>query len=515
MTDEASTPSLSLQDILRIANTRKWVFLATFILIFVPAMIVVVLLPSQYRSSASILVESQQIPEDFVRSTITGVVDERIHFIQQKVLTRSNILEIVEKFDLYGDIKDEASATQLVDRFTTHTELEITSADIGNRKTATIAFDLVFYSPNPRQAQAVANELVTLYLNENVRTRSARAKETTEFLAEEGAKLKTQMLKIETQLSEFKQNNRATMPEVFEMNMALLERAERDYQTLLLDISGMQTQLRALDLQKAQLITVLGGSGATLGDLERRLSEFLIENQLEHPFAQRLLRQIEAAKAASADDTGIADSAPGLANINLQIETVKGKINLLEEGKDRLQAKLAELERRIADAPAVEQAYTDMQRDMDSLSANYEEIKDKELEARIAESLETERKGERFTLLEPPVVPDVPSKPNRPRFALVSVFAALSAALGLVVLLEMLKPGLRGLARFEASLGFPPLVGVPFVEIPSEVESQNTRFRLVAGGGLAAAAAVVVAVHFFLIPLDVLWFELTRSLAVG
>ena len=116
MTDEASTPSLSLQDILRIANTRKWVFLATFILIFVPAMIVVVLLPSQYRSSASILVESQQIPEDFVRSTITGVVDERIHFIQQKVLTRSNILEIVEKFDLYGDIKDEASATQLVDR---------------------------------------------------------------------------------------------------------------------------------------------------------------------------------------------------------------------------------------------------------------------------------------------------------------------------------------------------------------------------------------------------------------
>ena len=474
------------------------------------------LLPSLYKSSASILVESQQIPEDFVRSTITGVVDERIHFVQQKVLTRANVLAIIKKFDLYSDIAEDASATQLVEKFGENTELEITSADIGNRKTATIAFDLVFYSPSPRQAQAVANELVTLYLGENVRTRSARAKETTEFLADEGNKLKAEMLKIEIQLSQFKQQNRETMPEVFEMNMALLERAERDYQTIVLVISALNTQLKALELQKIQQRSLLSGAGgASLADLERRLSEFLVENQMEHPFAQQLKRQIDAAKSAASENLELTDSDPALAGINLQIETVTNKIDLLDGGKIRLEGKLAELERRIADMPSVEQAYTELQRDMDTLAVNYEEIKNKELEARIAESLETERKGERFTLLEPPVVPEVPSKPNRPRFALVSLFAALGAAFSLVVLLEVLKPGLRGLAKFEDSLGFPPLVGVPFVETPMEMVADQRRSRTVLGGVVAAAAVFVVVIHFLFIRLDVLWFELTRNMAVG
>ena len=131
-------PSLGFSDIVRVFKARKWQMALVSCLVFVPALLIVLLLPPLYKSSALILVESQQIPEDLVRSTVTGVVDERIHFIRQKVLTRKTILRVVEKFGLYEDIMADRRIDSVVDEFLKNTELKLTSADVGNRQTATI-----------------------------------------------------------------------------------------------------------------------------------------------------------------------------------------------------------------------------------------------------------------------------------------------------------------------------------------------------------------------------------------
>ena len=502
-------PSLGFSDIVRVFKARKWQMALVSCLVFVPALLIVLLLPPLYKSSALILVESQQIPEDLVRSTVTGVVDERIHFIRQKVLTRKTILRVVEKFGLYEDIMADRRIDSVVDEFLKNTELKLTSADVGNRQTATIAFELIFFSDSPTVAQSVANELVTLFLNENVRTRSERAAETTEFLREEGEKLKVAIQRLEVGLMEFKQNNRDTMPEVFEVNMARLERTERDYKSIALDIESLKTLSKSLEIQRQQVISRSASQGPSLGELRRSYSDFLVENLPDHPRALKLQRQIRAAEETIAKGLPEVSDSPELLAIQLQLETTNNKLELLEASRTSLSEKLTELESRISESPLVEQQFMDLQRDMDGLTANYDGIRNKELEARIAQNLETERKGERFALLEPPTIPELPSKPNRLLLLGGAIAAALGAAVGLTVVLEMLNEGLYGTHRFTHALGFTPLASIPYVQTTEEVDRANRNQKRFIQLFLILVAFVFAAIHLFVVPLGQLGSELS------
>jgi len=55
-----------------ILKSRKRYFIIPSLVVLVVAILVAVLLPSIYQSSSTILIEEQQIPQEFVRSTVTG-----------------------------------------------------------------------------------------------------------------------------------------------------------------------------------------------------------------------------------------------------------------------------------------------------------------------------------------------------------------------------------------------------------------------------------------------------------
>ena len=64
-----------------------------------------VLLPPTYQSTATILIEQQEIPQELVRSTITSFADQRVQVISQRVMTSQNLLQIIDRYNLYPDAR--------------------------------------------------------------------------------------------------------------------------------------------------------------------------------------------------------------------------------------------------------------------------------------------------------------------------------------------------------------------------------------------------------------------------
>ncbi len=243
--------SISIQDIKGIVRRRKKGFLITFLGIFLVAVVVAFALPPIYMSQSTILIEEQQIPDEYVKSTITSYVEERLQGITQRIMSRTRLLEILNQFSLYSEMRDRYTVEDILKKMREDIRLETISADVIDRKTgrpstATIAFSLSYQGKDPGTTQKVANVLTSLYLEENLKSREQRASNTTEFLEREQNGIKKRIDALEDALSVFKQAHAGALPENTALNMQAISRMERD-------LDQINTQLRSLEERKIYL----------------------------------------------------------------------------------------------------------------------------------------------------------------------------------------------------------------------------------------------------------------------
>jgi uncharacterized protein involved in exopolysaccharide biosynthesis len=253
----------------------------------------------------------------------------------------------------------------------------------------------------------------------------------------------------------------------------------------------------------------------------------------EHPDVVRLERLVASlqSRAESAPPTEVsaatsakegpaensvspsADNPPYI-QIQAQRQASIGQVRALNRKREELQATLTALERHLAHTPAVERDYTLLLRDLDAAQSQYRTKRLKQNEAQTAENLEVERKGERFTLIEPPFPPEEPTSPNRRLLLIFGVIAALGAGAASVVLLEAIDGSVRGRHDLEQLLSTPPLAMIPVLltrEDRSARRRRRYRARFGAGGALVVG---VLLIHVLYRPLDVLWIAALRRLGV-
>ena len=161
--------------------------------------LIVLLLPATYRSTGTILIESQKIPQELVQSTVTSFADERIQVIKQRIMTSQQLLAIIKKFNLYTDEIKKTARSEILNDMRNRIFIDRVSANVRNRQrgaSALIAFTVAFEHKSPALTQKVANELVTLFLDENIKSRTTRAAETTKFLEKESDRLRLSLIHI-------------------------------------------------------------------------------------------------------------------------------------------------------------------------------------------------------------------------------------------------------------------------------------------------------------------------------
>ena len=574
----------TLGDYLSALRRRKGSLLGVVLLLLAATAGVAFGLSPVYRSTATILIEQQEIPTELVRSTITTFADQRIQVISQRVMTRANLLDIVKKYNLYPVDQKKEPSEVLIENMRKDIKMNMVSADVmdprsGRPTAATIAFTVGYDNESPALAQKVANELVSLYLNENLKSREQTTNETSKFFNDETQKLSEQISTLERQLAEFKEVNAGQLPELMQLNLQLMDRtgqeitevdrelrtakerriylesqlAQLDPQSKLFSESGERVlgaadRLRILQAKYVAMAAAYGpdypdlgrmrkeiealkketGEVDTRAELELRLVKVRTDLTLarekythDHPDVKRLEReaaQLEmASKAAprSADtNSGPRPDNPAYIQLQAQLQAADAESNSLQQKHIQLAKKISEYERRITQSPQVERRFHELTRDQDNAWAKYKDLKAKQMEAQLSQSLETERKGERFTLIEPPELPEKPLKPNRGAILLVGIVFSFAAGMGTVAVSETADGTVRGARGVTALTEIPPLAAIPVIET---IEDRRRRKRRRIGATVGLTACIMVAtaaVHFMYMPLDVLWYVAQRKMGM-
>ena len=513
---------LTLNDYLSILK-RRWVqLLVVFLIIVLAAIATAVLLPPTYQSTGTILVESQQIPPDLVKATVTSFADERIAVIKQRVMTRDNLFRIIQKYHLYPDDVDTLTTSTLIDNMRESISVELLSADVQGVKggKATIAFKVGFEYEGPEITHKVANELVTLFLDENVKARTERATETTEFLTQELERLKVELEGVENKVATFKEEHANSLPEHLDMHMGMLQRADSDIKELDREYKSTQEELRYLDVELTSAKSSAKASSSevmAISELDKAKAELersLVIYKETHPTIRALKRKVETLEKTSVAPTEVRASKTDIATdlvvakIQAQIEAAKVRLKSLADQKRGLQTKTGQLQAQVTLSPQVERGLFTLMRDYENAKSKYEEVKSKQVNAKIAENLESENKAERFSMLEPPIFPDKPIKPNRKKIIALGIFLGLAGAIALVTLLETLDKRVRGVESLTALINMRPLVIVPYITTQAELKRKKYLIKYVLAAIVALTLLLLAIIHFAVMPLDLLIVKL-------
>ncbi|HAU06906.1 MAG TPA: hypothetical protein DCS49_03825 [Gammaproteobacteria bacterium] len=176
--------------------------------------------------------------------------------------------------------------------------------------------------------------------------------------------------------------------------------------------------------------------------------------------------------------------------------------------------KLASYEARVIQTHQVQRQYDELVREHAQHIVKYQEMKSKKMEAELAQNLESENKGESFTLIEPPRIPVKPEKPNRKKFLLVGVIMSLMTGISLALLIEKIIGGVRGEHAMTRLLANPPIAVIPMMY--SEEERRKSRhFNLqLMLGFVAMISMTLLGLHYWLIPLDLIWLQMMSNFSL-
>lgn len=541
----------SLEDALIILQRRILFFLIPVIVLAPLGILFVMMLPPKYTAQGTILVESQQIPEDWAPSTIIADAQERIQTIRQRVITRNRLLEVADKFQLFPR-ELGLSESERVELMRERLRINPITTQVnrrGRRGDGTIAFRVSYEDRAPNKAHEVANEFMSLFLSEDVRARTTAASDTTEFFTSEVKRLSTAVDTLEANISAFKIENAQALPEHLNLHLDMMERANRELNSTQATIAGHEEELGFME---SQLSNVLSGAGGQEGPAQqiqalrsqlarlratftdanpsvRALQDEIraLERQMQ-PSAEikKLTDELEEARTALNEAQAAATVDPAVVNekrkavetanerlseqftsesqnsngnflssqLNARIASTRSRIDLAKARQVEIRAQVESLQARINQTPDVDRRLSALTRNYESLQREYQEVLSKQQAAELAENLEDNQKAEKFRVLEAAVRPEKPSSPERGKLSVLAIIAALGvggiAALGA----EMLFATIRGRNHLSKLIDDHPIAVIPYIKRENEKRPSMpfTKKKAAKAPAIAASAALAV-----------------------
>ena len=205
-------------------NRRRWPAILVAVTALTATASIVLFLPDVYRSTVSVLVESQQVPQDFVKSTVTAVAERRVQTITQSILSRERLDSLIKRFGLYENLRASSSPEDLIQRMRGDISVDVKRTEQRGPDSAAIAFTISYSSGDPDTAATVANTLASYFIEEDLRSRERQAGGTAEFLRSQLDEIQKKIDAQEIEVSQFKESHLGELPEQRDANLATLER---------------------------------------------------------------------------------------------------------------------------------------------------------------------------------------------------------------------------------------------------------------------------------------------------
>ena len=452
-TDTYAEPASILAQVPGILLQRKWWLIIPTLALLLAGIIAAFLIPALYRSSATLLVEAAEVPIDQAVSGGSEVVDQRLAKIRQQILSRRDLIQLMDKYALYQSERKSDPLSKVVTTF--HDAINVTpvSAEFqqGGRK-ATIAFTVTYDYRDPIMAQQVTQSLIDSIVEIDSTANVEQSRAAVAFLSQQSEDLTGQITLVQNQLSGLK----ARYGSVLSNSTAQMMGGGG---------GGIEAQIAALRRDNANL------------NNQRDLAKTSAERDPIVSQAENNLAAVQAIYADNHPDVVIAKQrlaeAKRLADSNVkkipvdsvvkQIEFNNAQIASLQSAQTQEMNRSSAIFNAQSQGPAVMEQAAQLQQRLDGLNVQYQQSSTKLMAAEAAARAATEQRGERLVVVDAPSQPDEPTWPNRPM--LIAGGGALGAGfgIGLILLLELLRRPIRGAAGLEMVTGATPLGVIPIV----------------------------------------------------
>jgi succinoglycan biosynthesis transport protein ExoP len=507
-----------LSTLLAVWRRRKWLAILAFAAPACAAVSLIMFLPNVYRSTATVLVERQQVPEAFVRSTVTSALETRLQTISQEILSRSRLDSLINRFGLYADLRQRVSSEEVIERVRGDIKLELKSADVkGNQREATIAFTISYRGSDPVTVSAVTNTLAGFYIEENLKARERLAIGTAEFLKVQLAQTKKRLDAQEQVVSAFKRRYLGELPQQMETNLGTLERLHSQLRANADSQTRAAERRQALSSQLAEAESIPAYVGPTgepklpdavrLAQMKQELTRLRSQFSDRYPDVVQLVAQIEALESsvaeAKAREPQVKDGArpaapatpvsPYVLRLKEALNEVQADLKVLKSEERRLQEGIAIYQARVDNVPRREQEFKELSRDYESTREHYQTLMKRHEEAQLAESMEQRQKGEQFRVIEPALPSPTPAAPSRIRLLLMALGVSIGLAAAAVMLAEHIDTSFHSVDDLRAFSPVPVLVSIPRIVTHAGLRSARRRMRLAASMALIGFIAIVGA----------------------
>ena len=486
----ASTADDSLAvRILDILRRRRLLALATFCAVLAATVSFAIYLPDIYQGQALVLIE-RPVDENIVRATDSapGELESRLHIIKQEILSRDRALELINRFHLYPAMLKNGAVDDALNQMRSDVEVNPSGPEQVSGKVKTVSFTLKYTGDSAKTASDVTNAIASFYVQQNESMRSQSAIGTLAFLKQQLAEAKGQLDHQDAAITQYTSRYTGQLPQQVGINLATIERLNTqlrlngEQQLRLIEqreklFEGLQDptsaaradnpdaspemidRLKQIDKLKADLAGLQTRVTSKHPDV-LRMQEQIAALEKEQAAAEALVDQKQqAAKAAAAASQAATEDAR--APRRRTIESIDAELAKLRTEETTLRATIASFEQRLQGAPEREQEYSLITRDRQVAKDLYDSMLKRFDEAQLAASLESDRQGERFRVLEPALPPEGPTGPNRIRLILLGILLALAAAVAVVLGSEQFDASFHGVDDIREFTSVPVLVSIP------------------------------------------------------
>ncbi len=502
--EEVQEQGLNLSDVLAVARRRAVWLGAPIVIGLVLALIAVLVLPREYESAATIVAESEEIPDEIAHTTVTATAEELWENLRVEILARDSLSPIIDDYQLFRG--NGASREELVDNMRERIAIEpLPPAIVDPRKPVELnSFRIAFRWPVPEEASGVANRLTRDFISAHLKQRSKRAEGASEFIAQELNKTRAELQRVGQEITDYKENFQGELPEQLQLNREHLQRSQVALATNEAMLETAREQVLQIRREIEAMIRAATGSAdqdpvVRKQALELHLNHLLSTGKTEkHPSVIRTRAEVAALEVvieSHADDPG--PSSPDVVKLRHELRGYEVQAQVHAGEIERLKADIAEYEQRIENTPRRAAELAHMESSYENLALGAAELQRKKLETDMARSIELSNKGETFRIVESAVPADSPVSPNIPLLLVAGLALGAMTGLALAVVRELMDASFHTVADLQRVLGLPVLATVPMIELPAERARRRRAFWRRGGAAAGVMLLLLAGLAFY------------------
>jgi polysaccharide biosynthesis transport protein len=477
----AGLEHFTLSDYKRLLLRQKWVIIVTTLAVAASTAVAMHFVPNIYRATTVILVDPRKVPDNYVTSTTTTTVVDRMATLREQILSATRLGSVIDELDLYREMKKRTSHDEIIDHMRKDIEISVVSGTNSSRDLA--AFSVSYSSLDPAQAARVTNRLASLFIEENIKSREQQVMGTADFIDKELDDSRKDLLAKEKAIAQLKTIHSSELPESQTAHVQALT-------SLQLELRGQMDELNRAQQQKLYLQSLLSQSTPVvdldrsappdLTNLQSQLSDAQIElDDLRKQYGpaypdvikktedvENLERNIKELRESSAGQRGKGKAAQKMQNpvVESQISALDQQIHKNLDRQAEIKKEMAFRQGRLASIPVVEQQMSPVTRDFEVARDHYRMLLEKKFGADMASDLESRQKGERFVILDPAQIPAKPDRPNRLIIDLLALAVGFGLGLATAFVREVMDTSVKTEREITEILSTPIMAHIPWLQ---------------------------------------------------